>query len=173
MLKFSLWATLLQLATFLVLEHRNVCIAQLLLLQTMMKYITSNNNNLFQLAIHWPDARTLSWVCGSHYLYSTAANSVEKYGSNPSETYSLAWWRKLEIVALFHHCCRTGWDIGNPLATDKLLAWWRNQEMVTLLNHCCRTGWVEYWQPSCNWFITCLVAVPGDGCVVPPLLQDR
>jgi hypothetical protein len=25
--------------------------------------------------------------------------------------------------------------------------------------------------PSCNWLFTCLVAEPGDGCVVPPLLQ--
>ncbi len=62
----------------------------------------------------------------------------------------LAWWRNLEMVALFHHCCRTGWDIGNPLAIDKLLAWWRNLEMVALFHHCCRTGWEEYWQPSCN-----------------------
>jgi hypothetical protein len=45
--------------------------------------------------------------------------------------------------------------------------------MVALFHHCCRTGLEEYWQPSCNWLFTCLVAEPGDGYLVEPLLQDR
>jgi hypothetical protein len=62
---------------------------------------------LLQLVIHLPGGRTRRWL----RCYTIAAEQVWKNIGNPLATgYSLAWWQNPEMVALFHHCCRTGWD---------------------------------------------------------------
>jgi hypothetical protein len=62
---------------------------------------------LLKLINYLPGGGTWNWLRCS----PIAAGQVGKNIGNPLATsYSLAWWRNLEMVALFYDFCRTGWE---------------------------------------------------------------
>ncbi len=90
---------------------------------------------LLQLTNYLPGGGTWRWLRCS----TTTAGQVGKNIGNPLATgYSLAWWRNLEMVALFHHCCRfpflSNW---RPLSSKPWVISWPITTPGVRMKHIC------------------------------------